>query len=57
MTHLLTLLCSAALDVVVTPWEILFYTPVGAIVAGILIAAVAAVTFLLIRRFYGKKKK
>ena len=47
----------AALDAIVSPTDYIRYTPLGTVLAGILIAAVAAVTFLLIRRFYGKKKK
>ena len=46
-----------ALDVVLSPVELIFSTPLGIALSGILIAAVALVTFLLIRRFYGKKKK
>lgn len=50
-------LLPTALDVVVTPWDYLLFTPLGAILAGILVIAVVAVTVLLIRRFFGKKNK
>lgn len=43
-------------DVVVTPWDYIAYTPAGAILAGILVAAVVLVTVLLIRFFFGKKR-
>ena len=46
----------AAADVVAEPWEYLF-TPAGAILSGLLIAAVILVTVLLIRVFFGNKKK
>ncbi len=49
------LMIPASLDVIIPFWVYLFH-PVGLIVAGLLIAAVAVVTYLLIRRFYGKKK-
>ena len=57
MTHLFALYCPTALDAIVTPGEVIRYTPLGPILAGILIAVAAVVTVLLIRRFYGKKKK
>ncbi len=44
-----------ALDVVVDP-VIPSDFPYGMLLAGILIAAVVVVSYLLIRRFYGKKK-
>ena len=47
------LLSPAALDVIVEPWWYLF-TPAGAILSAILVAAVVTVTVLLIRRFFGK---
>ena len=51
MKHLL--LSPAALDVIVEPWWYIF-TPAGAILSAILVAAVVTVTVLLIRRFFGK---
>ena len=45
------------LDAIVTPAEYIIYTPWGNIIAGVLIAAVALITTLLIRRFFGNKKK
>ena len=57
MTHLFCLYCPAALDAIVTPGEVIRYTPLGPILACILITAVTVVTVLLIRRFFGKKKK
>ena len=45
----------AAADVVVSPWEYIVYTPVGWIVAAVLIAVVVLITVLLIRYFFKKK--
>lgn len=45
-----------ALDVI-SPVGIIFSTPSGIALTGILIVAVMLVTVWLIRRFYGKKKK
>ena len=62
LTLCLTCLMLAALalpvsaDVIVSPWEYIVYTPVGWVLAAVLIAAVVLVTLLLIRKFYGKKK-
>ena len=42
-------------DVVVSPWEYIVYTPVGWIVAAVLIAVVVLITVLLIRYFFKKK--
>ena len=57
MTHLFRFRCPTALDAIVSPADYVRYTPLGTVLACILIAAVALITFLLVRRFYGKKKK
>lgn len=53
---LVALTIPVSADVVVSPWEYVVYTPIGWILAGILVAAVVLVTVLLIRYFFGKKK-
>ena len=45
------------LDAIVTPAEYLVYTPWGNILGGVLIAAVVLLTVILVRRFFGNKKK
>ena len=43
-------------DAIVSPEEYVTHTPIGWILAVILIAVVVVITILLIRRFFGKKK-
>jgi len=57
MKNLFCLRVPAALDAIVSPGDYVRYTPLGPILAGILIAAAVVVTVLLIRRFFGKKNK
>ncbi len=46
----------AAADVIVSPRDYVLYTPVGWVLAAVLIIAVVLITVLLVRRFFGKKK-
>ena len=57
MTHLLNFIAPTALDVVATPWEYLVDAIPALLLIGALIAIVVTVTVLLIRRFFGKKRK
>jgi hypothetical protein len=57
MTHLLNFIAPTALDVVVTPWEYFVDALPALLLIGALIAIVVTVTVLLIRRFFGKKRK
>ena len=57
MSALLRPYIPSALDAIVSPTDYIRYTPLGTILALLLIAAVALLTALLIRRFFGNKKK
>ena len=54
---LTALVLPAAADAIVSPVDYVVYSPLGPILAGILIAAAVLVTVLLICRFFGNKKK
>ena len=45
------------LDAIVTPAEYIVYTPWGNILGGVLIVAAVLLTVILVRRFFGNKKK
>ena len=57
MSPLLRSHIPTALDAIVSPTDYVRYTPLGTILAIVLIAAAALLTVLLIRRFFGNKKK
>lgn len=57
MNHPIHFHSPSALDVVVTPWEYFVDAAPALLTVGALVAAVAVVTILLIRRFFGNKKK
>lgn len=57
MTRLFFSIHPAALDVIVSPWELFLEFLPAILLVGALIAAVAGITFLLIRRFFGNKNK
>ena len=57
MTRPLNFICPTALDVLITPWDRFLFNLPSILIIGALIAVVVTVTILLIRRFYGKKKK
>ena len=57
MTRLLNFIAPTALDVVVTPWEYFVDALPALLLIGVLVAIVVTVTVLLIRRFFGKKRK
>ena len=57
MTRLFFSIRPAALDVIVSPWELFLEFLPAILLVGALIAAVAGITFLLIRRFFGNKNK
>ena len=57
MTHLLNFITPTALDVVVTPWEYFVDALPALLLIGVLVAVVVIVTVLLIRHFFGKKRK
>ena len=57
MTRLFFSIRPAALDVIVSPWELFLEFLPAILLVGALIAAVAGITFLLIRHFFGNKNK
>ena len=57
MSPLLRSHIPTALDAIVSPTDYVRYTPLGTILAIVLIAAAVLLTVLLIRRFFGNKKK
>ena len=46
----------AAADAVFSPMDYVRYTPLGAILAGVLVIVAVLITILLIRFFFGNKK-
>jgi hypothetical protein len=56
MIRLLNLPVTVALDAIVTPTDYV-NTPVGGLIAGALIGAVAVLTYLISRHIHGKKNK
>ena len=57
MKHPIHFILPTALDVVVTPWEYFVDALPALLLIGVLVAVVVIVTVLLIRRFFGKKRK